>query len=202
MWFTPERWCHLAYGRSAGYRLIQLMDLGITIARPGTTATRQQLLAHRICAEAEQLYNQHGIQHHQSSPTLHRQSVMAEYVIDAGQDSGRLQDAPAQGRPHMLEWTSSRPQLTWPQPLWTLAKAQEARGAPQALPFVVSTHGYAEGSLLYYGVVFRPEVFGDSDQPRWTVPRHMDVRATLVVFPDTHSACHLLPALLLRLPFR
>ncbi|KAK3269327.1 hypothetical protein CYMTET_22228 [Cymbomonas tetramitiformis] len=39
-----------------------------------------------------------------------------------------------------------------------------------------------------YGVVFRPEVFGDSDQPRC---HHMDFRASLVMFPDIHSACHL-----------
>ncbi|KAK3284427.1 hypothetical protein CYMTET_7928 [Cymbomonas tetramitiformis] len=52
MRFTPERWCHTAYAHAHGLRLAQLMDLGAEIARPGTTVTREQLLAHRTCAEA------------------------------------------------------------------------------------------------------------------------------------------------------
>ncbi|KAK3288230.1 hypothetical protein CYMTET_4286 [Cymbomonas tetramitiformis] len=50
--FTPERWCHTAYAHAHGLRLAQLMDLGVEIARPGTTVTREQLLVHRTCAEA------------------------------------------------------------------------------------------------------------------------------------------------------
>ncbi|KAK3250039.1 hypothetical protein CYMTET_40540, partial [Cymbomonas tetramitiformis] len=52
MRFTPERWCHSAYAHAHGLRLAQLMDLGVDIARPGTTVTREQLLSHRTCAEA------------------------------------------------------------------------------------------------------------------------------------------------------
>ncbi|KAK3265451.1 hypothetical protein CYMTET_25865 [Cymbomonas tetramitiformis] len=70
-------------------------------------------------------------------------------------------------------------------PLWTLAKAQEARGDPLYPALIVSTDMRRSRS---YGVLFRPMAYGDVTAPRAYA---MDLRASLVVFPDTHSACHL-----------
>ncbi|KAK3284426.1 hypothetical protein CYMTET_7927 [Cymbomonas tetramitiformis] len=70
-------------------------------------------------------------------------------------------------------------------PLWTLAKAQEARGDPLYPALIVSTDMRRSRS---YGVLFRPMTYGDVAAPR---AHAMDLRASLVVFPDTHSACHL-----------
>jgi len=70
-------------------------------------------------------------------------------------------------------------------PLWTVVKAQERKGAPLCPAILISSDMRRKRS---YGVVFQPSVLPGDPRP---AVFHEDLRAGLVVFPDTHSACHL-----------